>query len=70
VKLTSTANILAASGAKVQPESDYASPTGLSFSRTYRSDVGSWGSIVSAAFIVPLLAMGFAALGGRLGLRR
>jgi RHS repeat-associated protein len=44
-------SILAASGAKVQSESDYASPTGLSFSRTYRSDVGSWGSIASVAFI-------------------
>ncbi|HEY2677107.1 MAG TPA: hypothetical protein VGI65_09060, partial [Steroidobacteraceae bacterium] len=44
-------SIQAASGVKLQPESDFASPTGLSYSRTYRSDLGSWSSIVNAAFI-------------------
>jgi RHS repeat-associated protein len=43
--------IYAATGLKVQAETDYAGTTGLSFVRSYRSDVGFWSSIASSAFV-------------------
>jgi RHS repeat-associated protein len=44
-------SIYASAGLKTQPETDYASGTGLSFARTYRSDTGFWSSISTTAFI-------------------
>ncbi len=43
--------IYASAGLKAQTESDYQSPTGLSFVRAYRSDSRTWSSVATTAFI-------------------
>ncbi len=44
--------ILPATGLKLQKETDYVNgATGLGFTRTYRSDLGSWSSIATISFI-------------------
>ena len=43
--------IAAATGQKIQVESDYSGPSGLGYVRTYRSETGSFSSITNAGFL-------------------
>jgi RHS repeat-associated protein len=43
--------IYGGAGINFQSETDYAGPSGLTYKRAYRSDIGSWSSISSASFI-------------------